>query len=195
LTIYFCLGCASAACGFRPASAGSATVADNSITSSKIADGAVVETKLAIPPVIVCRCASDFTKTNNTALAAITNLSVAVVSGHKYRFHAKLFISADSLGGWKLTPFCNGAATGYWCSFSPFDAASYNRTINSDFSGNGYNVGFGIGEDFQDPVQIFGSFIAGSGTNTFCIQFAQVTARNSSTVYAGSTLEIQECGQ
>ena len=136
------------------------------------------------------RVSATFTKTSDTALAAIPGLSSTLVAGKTYAFEIQLYTTGVALGGTKVD-LSGGTATataiiGQATSFDGTTVRTGTRVaaLNTALCSNASNA--------AALCQIYGTITVNAG-GTFIPRFAQNTSNaTSSTVAIGSTMIIHQ---
>lgn len=133
------------------------------------------------------RSSADFSKTANTTLAAVTDLSADVLPGI-YGFEANLFVNADAVGGSKFA--IGGTATTDAALFEVVLTDNTAKTITIASTLTAFN-GTGVGQAGTTAglCKIVGT-ISVTVAGTFVIQFAQNAASGVSTVLANSLFTV-----
>ena len=136
------------------------------------------------------RVSSTFTKTSDTALAAITGLGSTLVAGKTYAFEIQLYTTGVATGGTKVD-LNGGTATataiiGQATSFDGTTVRTGTRVaaLNTALCSNASNA--------AALCQIYGTITVNAG-GTFIPRFAQNTSNaTSSTVAIGSTMLLHQ---
>lgn len=137
------------------------------------------------------RVTSDFTKTADTTIAAVTGLAIPLLASTTYMFKAVLFITADATGGSKFR-------IGNLNSLTATNII-YEATLLDDAT-SAYVVttrGTALDTDFSDATSIAGvavieGVIEVNAAGTMGVGFAQSVANGSSSVLRGSYMIIEE---
>jgi len=134
---------------------------------------------------------SNFSKTSDVTLVAVTGLSHAMTAGGVYRFSSELFVTCHASGGVKtyLTGTCTATSTTY----IGFAASTANT---------GYVIGGAKGTSIPGNILVSTSaitlikligVITVADAGTMLIQFAQnASYGTASTILAGSWLEVNK---
>lgn len=143
----------------------------------------------AIAPVeMTTRVTTQFDKVNTT-LANVTGLSVPVLAGRTYSFHAQLFVNPDVAGGLKLAIGGTATATTFIAS-----ATSLNGDITASLYSRETTIGSALisGGDDTHKLATIDGMITVNAAGTLTVQFAQASANGTSSVLVGSTFTVQE---
>lgn len=136
------------------------------------------------------RNSAQFDKTNDTALATITGLSVDMSAGQVYEFEATLFVNANVAGGTKYCIDGTCTATAIIYEVMLLEDATLAYTIASRQTALG-GVGVGQTGTTAGICKIKGS-ITVNAAGTLTVQFAQNAANaNPSSVLVGSQFKLE----
>lgn len=142
-----------------------------------------------IPQIQQTRVTSQFDKTTNTTLAAITGLSATLVAGKIYRFETILFVDADAVGGSKFSISGTATATSIIYEIILVDNTANTNTITSRQTALAGSAGqAGTTSGF---CKISGIIVC-NAAGTLIPYFAQNASNGTSSVLVGSTFETQE---
>lgn len=130
--------------------------------------------------------ATTATLANVTGGSIYGNLSLDYEAGKTYNFRTYLFLSADSTGGIKVAINCSTAPTAIRYHILGWGVVS-GLVINGQHNANGgSSTAAGVTTYF---VEVQGRVVANTA-GTLSVQFAQSTANGTSSVQAGSYLEL-----
>lgn len=137
------------------------------------------------------RVATQFDKTNDAALANITDLVVNVTAGRTYVFRAVLFVTADAIGGHKYAISGTAVVASVAYQINSISNATNAFVVNSrqtSLSGSAGQAGATVAY-----TEITGSIYV-TGTGTLTVQFAQdvATPATTSSVLVGSMFIVEE---
>lgn len=127
---------------------------------------------------------------SNTTLSDVTGLTVALSGGVYYSLHATLFITADTVGGIKLTIRMSSGGFSFVSYQTNAIANSTNVFAITSYRTAGGGAGVGTAGDTSYTVTLDG-VIATSGSGNFEIQFAQNAASGTSSILNGSYVLMQ----
>lgn len=142
-----------------------------------------------IPQIQQSRVSTQFDKTTDTTLAAITGLTATLVAGKVYKFEANLFIDADVVGGSKFDLSGTATATSVIYELVLIDNTSNANTITS--RGTALASASGQAGTTAGFVKITGLIVV-NGAGTLTPRFAQNASMGTSSVLAGSNFQVQE---
>lgn len=134
------------------------------------------------------RVTTQFDATTTT-LGTVTGLSATVAAGKSYYFKAKLFVTADVVGGQKYAIGGTATATAIIYEILTISNTANTIVISSKQTAMGGSAGQAGGTD--DFTTIEGTITVNAG-GTLVIQFAQNAANGTSSVLVGSLLEIHQ---
>lgn len=133
------------------------------------------------------KASTQFDKTSNTTLADITGLSVPLGAGITYGFRAILDYDADATGGHKYAIAGTATATAIRYMIKSLDIATGAYVIASRHT----SLGSADSEAGSTSGQsIIEGYITVNAAGTLTVQFAQDTGNNTSSILAGSNLEV-----
>ncbi len=140
-----------------------------------------------IPGIQILSLQNQFTKSADTTLQNINNLSASVAAGKKYQFEASLFTNSDIAGGVKfaVSGTCTSTATIYDALVT--DSASFSKTRSLTLGGLVGNI-TAVTASF---CQING-FITVLSSGSLALQFAQNANTGSSSILTGSNFIVRE---
>lgn len=130
------------------------------------------------------RVSTQFDKTTDTTVANIPGLTVNVIAGRSYQFRAILHVTADAVGGYKLSIAGTATATNVIYQINAVRDDTNVFTINSRATNLATSTGASGGTTVW--VEITGE-ITVNAAGTLTVQFAQVAANGTSSVLVGST--------
>ena len=138
----------------------------------------------------IARTTSNFTKTSSTTLANITGLSVNVEAAGVYKFRAVLFTTSGTSGGVKsaISGTCTATSIAYVTAIKLSASGINHSAVASALDTSHGNTAIASGITIEGTITV-----ADAGTLT--VQFAQNASNGTaSTVYAGSTFEVDKIG-
>ena len=127
--------------------------------------------------------------TTNTTLANVTGLSVTLVAGKTYHFTSRLYLTADSVGGYKVAIGGTATATAIVYQVNAVRNDTNIFTINSQQTALAGAAGAAGGTAVY--VEIDGT-ITCNAAGTLTTQFAQNVSNGTSSVLRGSSMEVKE---
>lgn len=133
---------------------------------------------------------SQFNKAGSTALSDVTGFFGNIITGRKYIFRVKMFLSDDAIGGGKVS--IGGTATESAvvynvCSFNNSAGTGSTCSKGTSLGDGGHNVGGGV-----DNYTTIEGTISCNGSGTLYVRFAQNTVSGTSSVLVQSSFEIIE---
>jgi len=132
--------------------------------------------------------ASDFSKTSDTTLAAITGLTFTTVSSGVYRFKAMLLLSCGASGGAKVSMSGTNTATAINYLVQLFTTTAVASEMNTALDGD-------YGTTAAHVKCIIEGYINVDTGGTLIVKFAQnASDGTASKVLAGSWLEVDKIG-
>lgn len=133
--------------------------------------------------------ASNFSKTTNTTLADITGLTAKIGVSGKYRFRAVLHVTADATGGHKYTVHYDDSGSTVIYQITSTNNSSNAEVITSRRAVFDTADGQAGATSAYTVIEGFIQDANNAGT-TLSIQFAENASSGTSSVLAGSTLEV-----
>lgn len=136
------------------------------------------------------RVTSDFSKTADTALAAITGLSATLLAATTYGFEAVLYVTCAAAGGFKVD--LNGGAatvTSMIADFLSIDNATVRSQVQTDALAT---LGYNTSGSATTPIKlVISGTITTNGAGTFIPRFAQSSSNaTASVVLRGSRMSV-----
>lgn len=138
------------------------------------------------------RVGTQFDKTNSSALGDVTNLSVALLTGHTYKFQAVLFVDANATGGHKYAIQYSSTVSAIIYQINSVNNTTKLNVINARETALAGAAGEASGTTTAYTV-IEGTLVA-TGSGNLTVQFAQNTATpaTTSSVLVGSSLTVED---
>jgi hypothetical protein len=144
-----------------------------------------------LPQIQQTRVLTNFNKTTDTTLSAITSLSAHTVSGKNYMFTANLHVTADAVGGSKFAIQGSGAtsATSIIYQVTMLDNTSNLNTITSRQTTLGGSVGQAGTTTGWCKIEGFMTMVTGG---VIVPVFGQNASNGTSIILTGSTFVVQQ---
>jgi hypothetical protein len=174
---------------FRTTPAGSSGTSQNALTAALTLDHRQKATFGGyISDAGQSRVVTQFDKTNDT-LADVPGLLVNATAAKTYEFRAKLRVSADATGGYKVAIGGTATATAIAFDVLALDRSSGLFTITTEKTALADGAGVASGTSITITLE---GTITVDAAGTLTVQFAQNTANGTSSVLVGSSFIVQE---
>lgn len=147
-----------------------------------------------IPLIQQSRVSTQFDKSANTTLSAVTGLTATLVAGKTYRFEVQLLVNMDSSGECKFS--LSGTATATAINYSSI-AFNTDASVGSDYAPykdtalDSSHLGYSSASQQTSVIKIEGT-ITVNAAGTLTPKFAQETATGTSSVLVGSSMVVTQ---